>query len=54
VAFAESDPRAAWVDTDDLNGDKNALHYTRDGYAELGRRFAARAIELQKKNAGRK
>ena len=31
----------AWVDTDDLNGDKDALHYTKDGYAELvgGRSF---------------
>lgn len=46
VKFADSDPRFAWVDTDDLNGPKNDLHYTSDGYAELGRRFANRAIEL--------
>lgn len=38
----------AWVDTDDLNdkNGKNDLHYTRDGYAELGRRFADAAIKL--------
>lgn len=37
-----------WVDTDDLNnvGDKHALHYTKNGYAELGRRFADEAIKL--------
>jgi hypothetical protein len=43
---AGEDPLAALVDTDDLNGDKNGKHYTREGYAELGRRFAAKAIEL--------
>jgi len=43
---ADDDLRAAWVDTDDLNGPKNDLHYTKEGYAELGRRFAAKAIEL--------
>jgi hypothetical protein len=38
----------AWVDTDDLNnvGDKHALHYTKNGYAELGRRFADEAVKL--------
>lgn len=46
---AGEDPLAAWVDTDELNGDKNAKHYTREGYAELGRRFAAKAVELIKK-----
>lgn len=46
---AKKDSRSAWVDTDDLNGDSNALHYTKDGYAELGRRFADKTIELLKK-----
>jgi hypothetical protein len=45
---AADEPLAAWVDTDDLNGNEG-LHYTKDGYAELGRRFAARAIELIRK-----
>jgi hypothetical protein len=43
---AGTDRLAAWVDTDDLNGDKDDLHYTKEGYAELGRRFAAKAVEL--------
>ncbi len=41
-------PRGAWIDTDDLNGDKNELHYRKEenGSIALGRRFAAKAIEL--------
>jgi hypothetical protein len=54
VAYAEKDPLAAWVDTDDLNGPDNALHYTRQGYAELGKRFAAEAVRLQNKAAPKK
>lgn len=47
VKFAEADPkRRAWVDTDDLNGDKNGLHYDKQGYAALGERFADKSIEL--------
>ncbi|MBL7139607.1 MAG: hypothetical protein ISS74_01725 [Planctomycetes bacterium] len=49
VQAAEADPRGAWVDTDDLNGPSNALHYTKQGYAELGKRFAAKAVELIRK-----
>jgi len=49
VKVAEADPRGAWVDTDDLNGPKDALHYTKEGYAELGKRFAAKALELLRK-----
>ena len=43
---ATQDPRGAWVDSDDLNGEKNDLHCTKEGFAELGRRFAAKAVEL--------
>lgn len=43
---ATQDPRGAWVDTDDLNGEKNDLHCTKDGFVELGRRFAAKSVEL--------
>ena len=50
VQVAESSPRGAWVDTDDLNGPKNGLHYTKEGYAELGKRLAAKAIELIRKS----
>jgi hypothetical protein len=51
VEVAESSPRGAWVDTDDLNGEKNDLHYTEDGYKKLGERYAEKSIELIKKNA---
>jgi len=50
VQVAESSPRGAWVDTDDLNGPKDGLHYTKEGYAELGKRFAAKAIKLIRKS----
>lgn len=55
VRVAEDDERGAWVDTDDLNDKgnpgriKHDLHYTRDGYVELGKRFARKAITLIKK-----
>jgi|GEM_PF-879374 len=46
VKLAEDDPRTEWVDTDDLNGPGNGLHYTREGYVELGKRFADKAMAL--------
>ena len=52
IEIAESDPYGTWVDTDDLNGSDDELHYTKDGYAELGRRFAEKTIELIKKSDG--
>lgn len=56
VSLAETDPRGAWVDTDDLNDGKNRkgktikddLHYSVEGYKTLGERFAEKAIELIK------
>ncbi|MHC4198582.1 MAG: sialate O-acetylesterase [Planctomycetota bacterium] len=46
VEVADASPRGRWVDTDDLNGPRNGLHYTRDGYKTLGERFAKAAVEL--------
>ena len=46
VEFAETTPHAAWVDTDDINGPENALHYTKEGYKVMGERFARKSIEL--------
>jgi hypothetical protein len=46
VQVAKDDPRGAWVDTDDLNGPNDGLHYNREGYVELGSRFAKSAIAL--------
>ena len=58
VAVAEASPRGEWVNTDDLNDKKNKktqkvhhdLHYTKDGYKILGKRFAEKAIALIKQN----
>lgn len=60
VGVASSDPRGAWVDCDDLNNkvrkgvEVDDLHYTKEGYALLGKRYArqARALVDQKKPAG--
>jgi hypothetical protein len=41
-------PRSGWIDTDDLNGKADGLHYGKEGYRQLGERFAAKAIELAK------
>lgn len=57
VEVAESDPRHAWVDTDDLNSGTSTkgkkveddLHYSVEGYKILGQRFATAAISLIKK-----
>ncbi len=55
VNYAEQNPNCEWVDCDDLNDvgengeKKNDLHYTKEGYDTLGKRFAEKAIELIKK-----
>ena len=47
VAFADASEKAVWIDTDDLNGEKNALHYIKpDGYSKLGERYVAAAVKL--------
>jgi hypothetical protein len=54
VQVADSNPAFDWVNTDDLNdglnrsGKKitNDLHYSKDGYKELGRRFADAALKI--------
>lgn len=46
AAVAEADPRGAWVDTDDLNGNNDGLHYTAEGYKKLGERFANESLNL--------
>jgi hypothetical protein len=54
IAFAESRPNTAWVNTDDLNDGvngkgepiKNDLHYSVSGYSIFGERLAQEAIEL--------
>jgi len=51
VRVAEAHPLGEWVDTDDLNGPKNGLHYTKDGYKTLGERFARKAVALIRRPA---
>lgn len=52
MAVAESDPHAAWVDTDTFNGRDNGLHLTQpEGYDSLGKAFAEKALELIRKAA---
>ena len=54
VKVADSDPRFVWVNTNDLNDDKNRrgkeikddLHYSAEGYKILGKRFAESALKL--------
>lgn len=48
VKVVQEDPLADWVDTDDLNGPGDGLHYDKAGYAELGKRFAEKTIALLK------
>ncbi|MFO7901367.1 MAG: sialate O-acetylesterase, partial [Planctomycetota bacterium] len=50
VNVAEANPRGAWVDTDDLNGPRDELHYTKEGYRTLGKRFAEKAIGFIKRD----
>jgi hypothetical protein len=48
-SFADASQRAVWIDTDDLNGDKNALHLIKpEGYETLGKRYVKAAVELVK------
>ena len=57
VAFADSKPNTAWVDTDDLNTGlnkqenqiKDDLHYSVSGYKLFGERLAEKAIQLIEK-----
>ena len=52
VDVAGGDKRGSWVDCDDLNYNmkgnvkRNDLHYTKEGYELLGRRFARQAKAL--------
>ncbi|MEX2607245.1 MAG: sialate O-acetylesterase [Kiritimatiellia bacterium] len=48
MEVCDEDPHAAWIDTDDLNGTNEGLHYSGDGYAILGERFANATIKLLK------
>jgi hypothetical protein len=59
VEVAESSPRGAWVDTDDLNDGlnrkgksiKDDLHYSAEGYVIFGSRLAEESIKLIHKHS---
>ena len=45
--FADASPRALWIDTDDLNGEKQELHLIEpEGYSRLGERYVEAAKKL--------
>lgn len=48
VEVAKTDPLVSWVDTDDLNGPTDDVHYNEAGYTELGKRFALSALGFNK------
>ena len=51
MKLADENPRACWVDTDDLNGEKQSLHYVRpEGYRKLGARYVEAAKKLIQDN----
>ena len=46
-SFADASERAIWIDTDDLNGEKQELHYIKpEGYEKLGERYVEAAVML--------
>ena len=46
-SFADASQQAVWIDTDDLNGEKNELHLIKpDGYSMLGERYVDAALKL--------
>ena len=52
VDFAEQNPRAYWIDTDDFNGEKNELHYIRgEGYKKLGERYVEVSLKAIKEHS---
>ncbi len=52
VGMADADPQIEWIDTDDLNGEKNDIHMTNpQGYKELAERFANKSIAMIKANS---
>ena len=51
MSLANDNPRAVWVDTDDLNGENDQLHYVRpNGYRKLGERYVEAAGKLIEDN----
>lgn len=51
VDVTDKHPRAAWIDTDDLNGPDDGVHCPPKGYKQMGIRFAEKAVGLIKQSS---
>ena len=49
VKLAEDTDHGEWIDTDDLSGPENGVHFPKENYSKLGQRFAEKAIDLIRK-----
>ena len=54
VKLAENTENGEWIDTDDLSEPENGVHFPKENYEKLGRRFAQKAITLIRKKSERK
>ena len=54
VKLAENTEHGEWIDTDDLSEPENGVHFPKENYEKLGRRFAQKAITLIRKKSERK
>jgi hypothetical protein len=54
VKLAEDAEHGEWIDTDDLSEPEHGVHFPKESYEKLGRRFAEKAITLIRKKPERK
>ena len=54
VKLAENTEHGEWIDTDDLSEPEHGVHFPKENYEKLGRRFAQKAITLIRKKSERK
>ncbi|MBT3567468.1 MAG: hypothetical protein HN494_01360, partial [Opitutae bacterium] len=51
VKLAEDTDHGEWIDTDDLSEPEHGVHFPKENYEKLGRRFAQKAITLIRKKS---
>ena len=54
VKLAEDTDHGEWIDTDDLSEPEHGVHFPKENYEKLGRRFAEKAITLIRRKYERK
>ena len=54
VKLGEDTDHGEWIDTDDLSEPEHGVHFPKENYEKLGRRFAEKAITLIRKKSERK